>query len=139
MAIQDALRRVGQELHADVDVDGRGVLSIEVVLAKRQAGHLQKALRYRIALEADAASKTVFFQEWLWEADRTVGLDVASRLNEKEQAYRVSGAEAPGNIEIVAGLFAQRYGAQFDFPEVRMRLRDACESEGYQLRHLIPL
>ena len=138
MAIRDALVRVGKALHADVEEDADGALWLEMVLARRQAGSLQKRLRYRIGLEADPASTTVFFQEWLWEDDGGP-LDLAARLAEKEQAYRVSGAEAPGNIESVASLFAQRYGARFYFPEVRLRLRDACAAEGYQLRHLIPL
>lgn len=138
MGLQDALVRVGKALHADVEQDGEGQVAIELVLARRRAGTLEKRLRYRIALEADPASRTVFFQEWLWEDDG-LPFDLAGRLAEKDQAYRVSGAEAPGNIESVASLFAQRYGAEFDFPEVRLRLRDACAAEGYQLRHLIPL
>jgi hypothetical protein len=138
MGLRDALVRVGKELHADVEEDPDGTLWLEVVLARRQAGSLQKRLRYRIGLESDPASKTVFFQEWLWEDDGSP-FDLAARLAEKEQAYRVSGAEAPGNIESVASLFAARYGTEFDFPEVRLRLRDACAGEGYQLRHLIPL
>jgi hypothetical protein len=138
MGVREALVRVGKALHATIEEDPDGTLWLEVVLARRQAGSLQKRLRYRIGLESDPASKTVFFQEWLWEDDGSP-FDLAARLAEKEQAYRVSGAEAPGNIEAVAVLFAQRYGAQFDFPEVRLRLRDACVGEGYQLRHLIPL
>ncbi len=138
MGILDALVQVGKSLHADVEEDADGKLWIEVVLARRQAGALHKRLRYRIGLEADPASQTVFFEEWLWEDDGRP-LDLAARLGEKEQAYRVSDAEAPGNIEAVALLFAQRYGTAFDFPEVRLRLRDACATEGYQLRHLIPL
>ena len=138
MGLRDALVRVGKALHADVEEDPDGTLWIEVTLARRKAGALTKRLRYRIGLEADPASGTVFFQEWLWEDDGRP-FDLAARLGEKEQAYRVSGAEAPGNIESVASLFAQRYGAGFDFPEVRLRLRDACAAEGYQLRHLIPL
>jgi hypothetical protein len=138
MGIREALVRVGKQLHADVEEDADGTISIGVVLARRQAGTLTKRLRYRIALESDPASNTVFFQESLWEDDGGP-FDLAGRLAEKEQAYRVSGAEAPGNIESVASLFAQRYGAEFDFPEVRLRLRDACAAEGYQLRHLIPL
>jgi len=138
MGLRDALVQVGKSLHADVEEDGEGRVSIEVVLARRRAGTLEKRLRYRIGLESDPASRTVFFQEYLWEDDGRP-LDLAARLGEKEQAYRVSGAEAPGNIEAVASLFAQRYGAEFDFPEVRLRLRDACAAEGYQLRHLIPL
>ena len=138
MGLRDALVRVGKQLHADVEEDPDGTLWLELTLARRQAGTLTKRLRYRIGLEADPAATTVFFQEWLWEDDGRP-IDLAARLAEKEQAYRVSGAEAPGNIESVAPLFAQRYGAAFDFPEVRLRLRDACASEGYQLRHLIPL
>ncbi|MHB1260710.1 MAG: hypothetical protein ACYC2H_03235 [Thermoplasmatota archaeon] len=138
MGLRDALVQVGKALHADVEEDGEGRISIEVVLARRQAGTLTKRLRYRIGVEADPASRTAFFQEWLWEDDGRP-LDLAARLAEKDQAYRVSGAETPGNIESVATLFAQRYGTEFDFPEVRLRLRDACTAEGYQLRHLIPL
>jgi hypothetical protein len=138
MAIRDALVRVGKALHADIEEDPDGTLWLEVVLARRQAGALQKRLRYRIGLESDPASSTVFFQEWLWEDDGN-RLDFAKRLAEKDQAYRVSNAEAPGNIESVAVLFAQRYGLEFDFPQIRLRLRDACAEEGYQLRHLIPL
>ena len=138
MGLHEALVQVGKALHADVEEDADGTLWMEVTLARRQAGALTKRLRYRIGLEADPAATTVFFQEWLWEDDGRP-FDLASRLAEKEQAYRVSGAEAPGNIESVAPLFAQRYGAEFDFPEVRLRLRDACAAEGYQLRHLIPL
>ena len=138
MGIRDALVQVGKALHADVEEDLDGTLWFEVVLARRQAGTLQKRLRYRIGLESDPASKTVFFQEWLWEDDGRA-FDLGARFAEKEQAYRVSGAEAPGNIETVARLFAQRYDTRFDFPEVRLRLRDACVAEGYQLRHLIPL
>lgn len=138
MGLRESLLRVGKALHADVEEDPDGSLSFEVVLARRTAGTLHKRLRYRIRLESDPASTTVFFQEWLWEDDERP-LDMAGRFAEKEQAYRVSGAEAPGNIESVASLFAQRYGAEFDFPEVRLRLRDACTAEGHQLRHLIPL
>ena len=139
MAIRDALTQAGKALHADVGDGPDGRLALSMVLARRQAGALLKRLRYRIALDADDASRTVFFEEWLWEEDATPGLDVAAGFAEKEQAYRVSGAEAPGNVEQVAVLFAQRYGVALDFPQVRLRLRDACEAEGYQLRHLIPL
>jgi len=138
MGIRDALRRVGKGLHADVSEEP-DKLWLDLVLAKRVAGGSPKMLRYRIGLDADDASKTVFFQEWLWEEDATLGLDLAERFGEREQAYRVSGAEAPGNVETVAELFAQRYGMEFDFPQVRLRLRDACGAEGYHLRHLIPL
>lgn len=139
MVLRDALRQVGKAMHAEVGEDADGTLWIELALARRIAGHVLKTLRYRIGLESDPASQTVFFQEWLWEADSGHGFDLAARLAEKEQAYRVSGADAPGNIEQVASLFAQRYGTEFDFPEVRLRLRDACRAEGYRLRHLIPL
>jgi hypothetical protein len=139
MGLREALIQVGKALHADVEEDPDGTLAFQVVLARRMAGTLQKRLHYRVSLESDPASKTVFFEERLWEDDGAAGLDMAGRLAEKEQAYRVSGAEATGNIEQVAALFAQRYGTEFDFPEVRMRLRDACASEGFQLRHLIPL
>jgi hypothetical protein len=138
MGVREALVQVGKQLHADVEEDADGTLWIEVVLARRRAGTLEKRLRYRIGLESDPASGTVFFQETLWEDDGR-SFDLGSRLAEKEQAYRVSGAESPGNIESVASLFAQKYDAEFDFPEVRLRLRDACAAEGYQLRHLIPI
>jgi hypothetical protein len=139
MPIRDSLRRVGKALRADVEEDASGTLWLEMVLARRQACVLLKRLRYRIGLESDEASRTVFFQEWLWEDEAHPGIDVAARFAEKEQAYRVSGADAPGNIEHVALLFAKRYGAGFDFPQVRNRLRQACEADGYSLRHLIPL
>lgn len=139
MGVREALIQVGKALHADVEEDADGTLSFHIVLARRMAATLQKRLHYLIRLESDPASRTVFFEERLWEDELGPGLDMAGRLAEKEQAYRVSGAEAPGNIESVASLFAQRYGAEFDFPEVRLRLRDACAAEGYQLRHLIPL
>ena len=139
MAIRDALVRLGKALHADVEEGTDGRLSLSMVLARRQAGVLQKRLRYRIGLDADDAAHTVFFEEWLWEEDATPGLDVAPGFAEKEQAYRVSGAEAPGNVEQVGALFEQRYGVAMDFPQIRLRLRDTCEAEGYQLRHLIPL
>jgi hypothetical protein len=139
MPIREALRRVGKGLHAQVDEDADGTLWLEVVLARRRAGHMLKRLRYRVGLDADDASRTVFFQEWLWEDDAAPGVDVAARFAEKEQAYRVTGADVPGNVERVALLFAQRYHAEFDFPDVRRRLRQACLIEGYRLRHLIPL
>lgn len=131
--------RFGKELHADVAEGSDGRLSVEMVLARRQAGTLLKRLRYRIGLDADDAAHTVFFEESLWEEDATPGLDVAAGFAEKEQAYRVSGAEAPGNVEQLGALFASRYGVDVDFPQIRLRLRDTCEAEGYQLRHLIPL
>ena len=139
MSVQDALRRVGKALHADVEVDGRGTVSLQLALAKRHAGHVLQTLQYRVTLESDPASRTVFFQETLWEDDGRTALDLGPRFAEKEQAYRVTGAEARGNLEQVATLFEQRYHARFDFPQIRLRLRDACEAEGYQLRHLIPL
>jgi hypothetical protein len=139
VSVQEALRRVGKALHADVEEDADGTVSLQLALARRQAGRVLQTLRYRVTLESDPASKTVFFQETLWEDDGRPVLELAARLAEKEQAYRVTGAEARGNLESVAALFAQRYGATFDFPHVRLRLRDACEAEGYQLRHLVPL
>lgn len=139
MSVQDALRRAGKALHADVEEDADGTVTLQLALARRRAGTALQTLRYRVALECDPASRTVFFQETLWEDDGRPALDLAARLAEKEQAYRVTGAEARGNLEQVAALFEQRYGARFDFPQIRLQLRDACEAEGYQLRHLIPL
>lgn len=139
MGVRDAIRRVGKALRAEVEEDANGTVWLEMVLARRYAGLLLKRLRYRIGLDVDDAARTVFFQEWLWEDDAAPGLDVAPRLNEKEQAYRVTGAEAPGNVERVALLFAKRYGSGFDFPQVRQRLHHACLAEGFHLRHLIPL
>jgi hypothetical protein len=139
MAVRDALRRVGKTLRADVEEEPDGTLVLALVLARRQAGGLPKLLRYRIRLDVDDAGRTVFFQEWLWEEDGGPRLDVADRFEEKEQAFRVSPATAPGNVERVAALFSRRYGVAFDFPQVRQRLRDACVAEGYRLRHLIPL
>ena len=139
MPIREALHRVGKSLHADVGEDPGGALWIAMTLAKRRAGGLPKQLRYRIGLDIDEAHRTVFFQEWLWEEDHGPRLDMAARLEEKDQAFRISPADAPGNVEQVALLFAKRYGTPFDFPQVRQRLRDACLTEGYRLRHLIPL
>jgi hypothetical protein len=139
VSVQDALRRVGKALHADVEEDADGTVTLQLDLARRRAGQVLQTLRYRVTLESDPASATVFFQETLWEDDDTPSVDLAGRLGEKEQAYRVTGPEARGNLETVAALFERRYGAQFDFPQIRLRLRDACEAEGYQLRHLIPL
>lgn len=139
MSVQEALRRIGKALHADVEVDADGTVTLQLALARRRAGQVLQTLRYRVALECDPASRTVFFQETLWEDDDSPSVDLAARLGEKEQAYRVTGAEARGNLESVARLFEQRYQATLDFPQIRLRLRDACEAEGYQLRHLIPL
>lgn len=139
MPLRAALQRVGRTLRADVTDEPGGGLALEMVLARRAAGRLPKCLRYRIALDVDEAGRTVFFQERLWEEDAGPALDVAAHFEEKEQAFRVSPADAPGNVERVAQLFAQRYGSGFDFPQVRQRLRDACLAEGYRLRHLIPL
>lgn len=139
MPIRDALHRVAKALHADVEGEPGGGLAFSMVLARRQAGGLPKLLRYRIALDVDEPARTVHFQESLWEEDAGPRLDVAARFEEKEQAFRVSPADAPGNVERVALLFARRYKGRFDFPQVRQRLRDACLTEGYRLRHLIPL
>lgn len=139
MPIRDALRRVGQSLHADVGETPGGAVWFELVLARRQAGVLSKRLRYRVGLDVEEGPRTVFFQERLWEEDAGPRIDLAAGFEEKEQAFRVSPPEAPGNVERVALLFAQRYGRTFDFPQVRQRLRDACLMEGYRLRHLVPL
>jgi hypothetical protein len=137
--LEEALRRVGRALHADVEVEPDGAVALQLALARRQAGKVLQTLRYRVRLEGDPASRTVFFQETLWEDDGRPALDLAARLAEKEQAYRVTGAEGRGNLEGVAALFGQRYGVTFDFPQIRLRLRDACEAEGFTLRHLVPL
>lgn len=138
MSVRDAVRRVGAALNASVEEDPGGTLWIDLVVARRQAGPFFKRLRYRIGVDADPAARTVFFQEFLWEDDGRP-VDLGGRLAEKEQAYRVTGADARGNVEGLARAFAPRYGATFDFPQVRRRLRDAVAAEGYQLRHLIPL
>jgi hypothetical protein len=139
VSVQDALRRVGKALHADVEEGADGLVTLQLALARRRAGQVLQTLRYRVTLESDPASRTVFFQETLWEDDDRPTVDMAARLAEKEQAYRVTGAEARGNLESVAALFEQRYQATLDFPQIRLRLRDACAAEGFQLRHLIPL
>jgi hypothetical protein len=139
VSVQEALRRLGRSLRADVEEDADGTVSLQLALARRNAGSSLQTLRYRVTLECDPASRTVFFQEALWEDDGRPAVDLGPRLAEKEQAYRVMGAEARGNLESVAGLFEQRYRSRFDFPQIRLRLRDACQAEGYQLRHLVPL
>ena len=139
MSIVAALRRVGHELHADVE-DAGGHVALEMTLAKRDTPAALRHLRYRIQLDVEEDEKTVYFTESLWERGVAAkgAIDLAPRLAGKEETFRVE--EVPsgtGDLELQSRLFEKRYQVRLDLAPVRRRLKAACASEGYDLRHLV--
>lgn len=137
VGIRDALRLHAKALHAEVEELEQG-LAFELVLAKRRTHAALRQLRYRVVLEVHEGEGTVFFQESLWEMDEGLGGDLASRFGDREQAYRITPADAPGSVEALAARFSG-YKLQVDFPQIRQGLKAVCEAEGFRLRHLQPL
>ncbi len=138
MGLDEAIRFLARQLHADIDgSDGHWVL--EFTLAERRAGSELRHLRYRLALDEEEGDAVVYFEDTLWERVATKGLDLGGALRDKEEAFLVAPPTDGGAVEKQASHFEQRYGTHLDFPGLRRRLADAVKTEGYSLRHLIPL
>lgn len=136
-AIKDALRNYNGKW-----TEKKGVWSFEALIAERKAFLSKKQLTYSARIRQDETLKSVKFSEMLTEAGSgfSSGGDfdggISTGFGMKTETYKV-GASRQGSIAEQSVLFAKEYSYQFDYSEVREKVRAVAEQTGYSFEYQI--
>jgi hypothetical protein len=121
----------------------KGVWEYSTTIAERKAFLTKKKLTYSAKMRIDDGAKTVMFFEMLVEASSGLssGGDFDSGMSTgfgvKSESYNTFKGARQGTIEEQSRLFGKDYAYQFDYSEVRSRVKAVVEKAGYQFVYQI--
>jgi len=121
----------------------KGVWEFSTIIAERKAFLSTKKLTYSFRLRIHDVSKVVNFSELLMEAGcgLSSGGDfeggMSSGFGFKTESYNTFGGFRQGSIEEQSVQFGKSYSYQFDYKEIRVRIKEIVESAGYQFEYQI--
>ncbi len=121
----------------------KGLWDYSATIAERKAFLSKKKLTYSLKIRLEDASKTVKFSEMLSEAGSglSTGGDFDSGMSTgfgvKKETYNTFGGARQGTIEEQSSLFGKEYSYQFNFQEIRTKIKDLAEKNGYRFEYQI--
>jgi len=121
----------------------KGLWDFSTTVAERKAFLSKKKLTYALKLRMDEAEKTVRFSEMLIESGSGLssGGDFDSGMSSgfgvKTESYNTFGGARKGTIEEQSKLFGKDYSYQFNFSEIRSKVKDIAEKAGYKFEYQI--
>lgn len=121
----------------------RDKLICEFTIAERKAFLTRKKLVYKVNLKVDDIARKVDYSEMLKET----GFGLSSSAGDDElspgfsfKAYKIKqgfGTPPEGKIIEKSYLFGQKYTYNFDYRELRDKIREIVSESGYQLEYKI--
>lgn len=121
----------------------KGLWEYSATIAERKAFLSKKKLTYSLKMRIDDGAKVVRFSEMLVEAGSglSTGGDFDSGMSSgfgfKTESYNTFGGARQGTIDEQSNLFGKDYSYQFDFKEVRLKVKSLAERAGYQFEYQI--
>jgi len=121
----------------------KGVWDFSTTIAERKAFLSKKKLTYSLKIRIDDGAKIVRFSEMLIEAGSGLssGGDFDSGMSTgfgfKTESYNTLSGARQGTIEEQSNLFGKDYSYQFDFKEIRLKVKDVVEKAGYKFGYQI--
>ncbi len=121
----------------------KGLWDFSTTIAERNAFLSKKKLTYALKIRIDDDARTVRFSEMLIEAGSglSTGGDFDSGMSSgfgfKKESYNTFSGARQGTIEEQSNLFGKDYSYQFDYNEIRSKIKGIVESAGYQFEYQI--
>jgi hypothetical protein len=120
----------------------KGLWDFSATIAERKAFLSKKQLTYSCKIRIDDGTKIVRFSEMLMEAGSgfsTGGFDsdMSSGFGVKKETYNTFGGSRQGTIEEQSSLFGKDYTYQFNYQEIREKVRTIVENTGYRFEYQI--
>jgi hypothetical protein len=121
----------------------KGIWDFSTVIAERKAFLSTKKLTYALKMKIDDDAKVVKFSEMLIEAGSGLssgsGFDggMSTGFGFKTESYNTFKGARQGTIEEQSNLFGKDYSYQFDFKEIRQKVKDVVEKAGYKFEYQI--
>lgn len=121
----------------------KGLWDYSATIAERKAFLSKKKLTYSLKIRLEDASKTVKFSEMLSEAGSglSTGGDFDSGMSTgfgvKKETYNTFGGARQGTIEEQSSLFGKDYSYQFNFQEIRTKIKGLAEKNSYRFEYQI--
>ncbi len=121
----------------------KGLWDFSTTIAERKAFLSKKKLTYALKMRIDEGAKTVKFSEMLIEASSGLSsggdldLDMSSGFGVKKETYNTFSKAPQRTIEEQSNLFGKEYSYQFDYKEIRTKIKDILENAGYQFEYQI--
>lgn len=121
----------------------KGVWKFSAVIAERKVFLSRKKLTYAATMQVDDTAKTLHFSEMLTESGSGVstggGFDdgVSTGFGVKTETYNTFKGARQGSIEEQSRLFGKDYTYNFNFSEIRERVRELAEKSGYSFDYQV--
>jgi len=121
----------------------KGLWEFSTTIAERKAFLSKKKLTYSSKMRIDESSRVVKFSEMLVESGSGLssGGDFDSGMSTgfgfKKETYNTFGGARQGTIEELSNYFGKDYSYQFDFKEIRLKVKAIVEQAGYKFEYQI--
>jgi hypothetical protein len=142
VTIVDGIKKV-LENHEGKWNEKKGLWDFSTTIAERKAFLSKKKLTYALKIRVNEDTKTVKFSEMLIEAGSGLssGGDLDSGFSAgfgvKKETYNTFGGARQGTIEEQSRLFGKDYSYQFDYSEIRSKVKAVVEQAGYQFEYQV--
>ena len=115
----------------------KGLWDFSTTIAERKAFLSKKKLTYTLKIRINEDTKTVKFSEMLVEAGSGLSSDsgFSSGFGVKAESYNTFSGPRQGTIEEQSNLFGKEYSYQFDYSEIRSKVKALVEDSGYQFEY----
>ncbi|MEN6436165.1 MAG: hypothetical protein ABFD58_10165 [Anaerolineaceae bacterium] len=121
----------------------KGLWDFSATIAERKAFLSKKQLTYTCKMRIDDGNRTVRFSEVLIEAGSGLSTgggfdsDMSSGFGVKKETYNTFGGTRQGTIEEQSSLFGKDYTYQFNYQEIREKIKAIVENAGYRFEYQI--
>lgn len=121
----------------------KGLWDFSTTIAERKAFLSKKKLTYSAKLRIDENTRVVKFSEMLIEAGSGFSSggdfdsDMSSGFGFKTETYNTFKGERQGTIEEQSSLFGKDFSYQFDFKEIREKVKGIVEQADYRFEYQI--
>jgi len=121
----------------------KGLWSYSALIAERKAFLSKKKLEYSFRLRVDDSAKTVRFSEMLTEVSSGLSTgggfddDLTPGIGVKKESYNTLSGSRRGTIEEQSDLFGKDYSYNFNYAEIRQKVKQAAEAAGYQFDYQV--
>lgn len=121
----------------------KGLWDFSTTIAERKAFLSKKKLTYSAKLRIDENARVVKFSEMLIEAGSGFSSggdfdsDMSSGFGFKTETYNTFKGAPQRTIEEQSSLFGKDFSYQFDFKEIREKVKGIVEQAGYRFEYQI--
>ena len=135
--LQETLNSLGFDIKKK-----NNVYQISKLIAERKAFLSKKKLTYGAKITVDDIAKQVVFSEYLKESGSGMSgggfdSDMSQGFGFSKTSYKTGTGGISGTIEEQSNLFGKQYTYQFNYEDVREKIKSLAESNGYSFKYKI--